>query len=327
MSIGVLGSYVNANCLQVQRLPMCGESMLAEQWWAEVGGKGLNLAVGMHRLGLVTHTLLAIGQDAAGDHLLAFLQAEGMDATGVIRTAQPSGFGVGLVTPAGQNLIVVYEGANAALNAQHVQHWFDDVACAESQLVCAQFEIPDQPIVTAFRLARQQGVTTLLNPSPWRVLNAELFALTDILVVNETEAMGLLRLEASAPLTPVQWCEQLEQFAEQARISGIWQGQLLVVTLAEQGCVALARGQCAVHAPAWSIIQQEPTGAGDAFAAGLAYAWVNAWSLAETLRFANACGAIVAASHGVLTALPSQQAVATFMATAISPACPVLTHL
>lgn len=303
MDVFVLGSYINANSMVVKQLPKAGESVQADELWAEHGGKGLNVAIGIHRLGLPTHTLLAIGHDAAGDALVTLFQDEGLNIQGIVRTHAPSGFGVGLVAADGNNIIAVYPGANAQLAPQHVQAVSNILG--DCQLVCAQFEIPDAPILEAFRQARQYGIKTLLNPSPWRELDATLLALTDILVLNETEAAVCFGIADVDTMSLVQWLRLLPLLA--------WEGELLVVTLAERGCVALQRGQVAIHEPAWTITPVDPTGAGDAFTAGLAYALLNDYPLVKALRFANACGAMVASRQGVLSALPFVAQVNTFI--------------
>jgi Sugar kinases, ribokinase family len=304
MGVFVLGSYVNANSMTVKQLPKAGQSIQAENLWTEHGGKGLNLAIGIHRLGLPTHTLLAVGHDAAGNSLLDLLQAEGMDTQGIIRSAAPSGFGVGLIAADGNNIIAVYPGANAQLDTNHVQAASRILhAC---QLVCAQFEIPDAPIREAFQQARQHGIRTLLNPSPWRIPDPTVLALTDILVLNETEVAACFGIADAPALSIAQWLRLLPTLA--------WQGELLVVTLAERGCIALQRGQTASHELAWTITAIDPTGAGDAFTSGLIYALLHHYPLETALRFANACGAMVAAQPGVLPALPRFTAVQTFMA-------------
>lgn len=304
MKVLVLGSYVSANCLCVERLPLAGESLGAQSLWVEHGGKGLNLAVGLHRLGLGIELLLAVGNDAAGNNLLGFLQTEGLDTRWVVKAGKHSGLGIGLIAADGSNVIVVYPGANALLDKTHIQTAFG--ALESTQLVCAQFEIPDAPILAAFQRARLCGINTLLNPSPWRVPSPCLLGLTDILVVNETEAAALFCLETSEMLAVEQWLTMLPTLA--------WQGKLLVVTLAERGCVALQSGQKAIYQPAWVITLTDPTGAGDAFTAGLSQAWMSGLGLVEALRFANACGAIVAARQAVLPTLPTATQVAAFMA-------------
>ncbi|EIJ35518.1 ribokinase [Thiothrix nivea] len=302
MDVFVLGSYINANSLRVGQLPKTGESVQASEFWAEHGGKGLNLAVGMHRLGLQAHTLLAIGNDAAGAALLDLLHAEGMDTSLVLTLPDASGFGVGLVAEDGSNIIAIYPGANAKLDGSHVKA--ASPMLTSCQLVCAQFEIPDAPIREAFQQARQQDITTLLNPSPWRTPDPEMLALTDILVLNETEAAACFGLADAEALSIIQWLRLLPTLA--------WRGRLLVVTLAGRGCV-VRQGETAMHEPAWTVTVTDPTGAGDAFTAGLAYALGQNTPLNAALRFANACGAIVASQAGVLSALPALTHVQAFM--------------
>jgi len=43
-----------------------GETVEAQRFQIEPGGKGLNVAVGLHRLGARVHTLIGCGQDQAG---------------------------------------------------------------------------------------------------------------------------------------------------------------------------------------------------------------------------------------------------------------------
>ncbi len=308
MRIFVLGSYVNANCLCVENLPTAGESLSAQTMWTEHGGKGLNLVVGIHRLGVHVDTLLALGADSAADALLKFLQAEGVDTRWIIRTSEQSGFGVGFIAPGGENFLAVYPGANALLDASHVAQ--AAVAIAAADLVCAQFEIPETPILAAFSHARKLGIRTLLNPSPWRVSTVELLTLTDILVVNESEASSLFSLPAGADLSPEYWVSALPAWAERCA----WRGELLVVTLGEQGCVAL-NNRTVIYLPAWVVAPMDATGAGDAFSAGLATALVRGDNLPAALKLASACGAWVAAHRGVLQALPTMTEITRFIET------------
>lgn len=304
MDVFVLGSYVNAHVMTVGQLPVPGESVQATRLWSEHGGKGLNLAVAMHRLGLQVCTVLAVGNDMPGQNLSGLLRAEGMDSRWVVTVEDSaSGFGVGMVAEDGGNTIAVYPGANNRLAGCHVE-------AASTQLnqcraVCAQFEVPDEPILTAFRLARRQGIATLLNPSPWRSPAPALLALTDILVVNATEAACLFGLDTKHPPGLEQWLQRLPELG--------WAGRLLVITLAEQGCVSWADDRV-MHQPAWTVTAQDPTGAGDAFTAGLVFALLGNYPLAAALRFANACGAGVVARAGVWSVLPTRAQVEAFMA-------------
>jgi ribokinase len=309
MRLFILGSYVNANCLCVERLPQRGESLVADALIVEHGGKGLNVAVGLHRLGAQVDTLLAVGHDAAAEALLQFLQQAGMATQWVSKAGPHSGFGVGFIADNGDNFLAVHPGANALMDSALVMRALDDLRAAD--LVYAQFEIPDAPILTAFRLARRQGIRTFLNPSPWRLISQELLALTNILVLNAPEAALLFEMAGSEPVSASEWLTALPDGAKRCH----WQGDVLLVTLAEQGCVALAQGKT-IYTPGLTVTAVDATGAGDAFNAGLAIALAEQKPLADALTFANACGAWVAARAGVLQALPTRAEIALWLANA-----------
>ena len=63
----VLGNYMNAHFMHVDCLPRSGESLVAQRIFQEHGGKGLNLGLGLHRLGASVDMLLAVGSGAAGE--------------------------------------------------------------------------------------------------------------------------------------------------------------------------------------------------------------------------------------------------------------------
>ena len=302
MQVLVLGSYVQAHSVGVKQLPQAGESVAAEQLWVEHGGKGLNLALGMQRLELAVYLVVAVGKDAAGQALINYLQQEGLTTEHVLTMEGASGFGVGLVAEDGQNIIAIYAGANAKLNTSHIEEVRTNLV--NSQLVCAQFEIPEEPIIRAFQLAREAKVLTLLNPSPWHKPSDALAELTDIWVLNETEAAQCFQLGNVSNWSTTQWLTTLAQLT--------WQGKLLIVTLAEKGCVATEHAGRVHYMPAKSIDLQDPTGAGDAFTAGLVYALLSQQPLPQALQTANTCGAYVAAHQGVLQVLPTLDQLNTF---------------
>ncbi|SKA72607.1 ribokinase [Thiothrix eikelboomii] len=309
MRVVVLGSYVQAHCLAVPALPVKGASIQAPSYWQEHGGKGLNLAVGMHRLGLSVCLLLAVGEDAAGRSVCEFLQTEGISTQHVVRLGAHSGFGIGLISVDEGNLIAVFSGANHLLNTSHLTALTEEIALA--QVVCGQFEIQPSVVLAAFQLAKRYRVKTLLNPSPWQKPSAELLELTDILILNEVEARLMFELATPTPLTQQDWCT--------LNWSAYWSGELLIITLAERGAILFRQGQAPLYEPAWQILQADPTGAGDAFTAGWVYTLGQQTSDPQALGFANACGALLAQQVGVLAALPSLSSVEAFIRQNHSP--------
>ena len=91
----VIANFVQACCWQVDRSPEPGETRRALGFHSEAGGKGLNVAIALQRLGVQVTPILAHGQDSAGEQLRALLHAEGLDLTHVHALPMASGWGAG----------------------------------------------------------------------------------------------------------------------------------------------------------------------------------------------------------------------------------------
>jgi ribokinase len=299
---------MSAHFLSVDRLPRDGESLTATRHVQEHGGKGLNLAVGLHRLGVTVDLLMAVGSDEAGSGVLARLAEEGIGTDRIMVPGGTSGFGVGFIAPDGRNFLAVHPGANALLTTAHVDQAHDVLAAAD--FILAQFESADTLIRHAFVLARGLSVRTYLNPSPWRPIDAGMIALTDVLVVNAHEAALLFEEPELASSDPEDWATRLPALAHRLG----WGGQLLVVTLGDKGSIGLEQDGQVTRRPAYPIQQADATGAGDAFGAGLVWSLLRGQATGDALSAGNACGAIVAGKAGVLDALPDRDTLSAFTA-------------
>jgi ribokinase len=299
----VLGNFVQACCWSVPRLPLPGETLVATGVHIEPGGKGLNVAVCLQRLGAQVSTLIGCGSDAAGEQLLALLEREGVDTTHVHQLAGASGWGSGWIGADGQNAIAVYPGANLLLTSQHAAQAHSAIDAA--QLVYGQFETALPAVEAVFLHAHARGLITVLNPSPWQTPPQALHASTHTLIVNEVEAQVLLALPA-----PLAGSAQACAHAVVQALGAFWAqwpaAQHLVVTLGAEGCLAFERSVAAScwHAPAPTVQAVDTVGAGDAFASGYCAAVLAQRSLADALQWGNACGAHLASLSGVLGALP-----------------------
>jgi ribokinase len=301
--IFVLGSFVAACSAKVERLPRPGESLRAQAFTLEPGGKGFNVAVGAKRLGAAVDGVLAIGDD-----FFSHLAAPALDKAGLPRRmlrVHPgaTGSGIGFTDAAGENCLAVFPGANLLLSAADIRLAKDAIAGA--RLVMAQFEIGDEPIAEAFGLARQAGALTLLNPSPYRAVSPAILAQTSVLVLNRVEALqmsaslGLTETNVGAAVSP----EMLRSLARQLRACG---PEVVIVTLGAEGALACCGDGPLVHQPPFVIEVIDTLGAGDAFSAGLAVSLAEQRPFAECLQRAAACGALATRHLGVLQALPGR---------------------
>jgi ribokinase len=310
-SLFVVGSFVAACSVKVERLPRAGETLRAQSFTIEAGGKGFNVAVAALRLGTRVDGVLAVGSDPFAAFARTSLERVGLPAEMLIAFPGATGAGVGLVDAAGENCIAVCPAANDLLSADEIATAQDRLR--EAGLVVAQFEVDDAPVLAAFAAAGQTGATRVLNPSPFRPIRDDMLTMTDVLVVNEVEAAALARQLGAPVAAPLQSEAQgWEALAQALLARGL---RIVVVTLGASGAGAWTQDERRFQ-PAFAVDAVDTIGAGDAFLGGLCASLCEGTDLAQALRQAAACGAMAAARIGLLEALPTRAALADFIAQA-----------
>ncbi|QOZ46827.1 ribokinase [Bradyrhizobium sp. CCBAU 53340] len=282
------------------RHPKVGETVAGREVLYFPGGKGANQAVAASRLGANTTLIGRLGKDAFGAELRAFLGAQGVDLSSVREADTHSGTAI-ITVAASDNTIVVIPGSNALVSA-------DDVAAAplaKGDVAVSQFEIPLPTIAAFFSRARDAGATTLLNPAPAQKMSAELLALVDILVLNETE-LGFL---AGVELTESDEAAKIIAVARklQARAD-----QIICITLGKRGVLALA-GNEEFAVPGRVVKAVDTTGAGDCFVGALASQLADGAPLRTALAFANAAASISVQRMGAGPSMPTAAEVAAVL--------------
>ena len=266
--IAVVGSYGVGLTFGSPRAPECGETLIGTLFRQDHGGKGSNQAVGAARLGAEVSLLTAVGEDAFGEGAFGLWEAEGVDASAVLRSARPTMTAMILVEESGDNRIVVVPGALSTLTPAQVDGFAERIAAADVLLV--QLEIPVGTALHALEVGRRAGVRTILNPAPAPA--KPIAPVADYLTPNETEAPAV------------------------ANASGT-----LVLTLGERGAQL---GDTVV--PAFPARPVDTTGAGDAFCAAFAVALAEGAEEPEAVRWGCAAGAHMVEHEGCIPGLPTR---------------------
>lgn len=306
-SIVVVGSLNMDFVVSTERLPAPGETVLGRDFQMIPGGKGANQACAAGRTGggnVTVRMIGKVGYDVFADHLKASLSAADVDVSWVHASrSQPTGVALIWVERSGQNAIVVASGANHELHAADVEALRSPIRGA--RLALFQLETPLPTVAAALRLARQEGVTTILDPAPAQPLPAELLEGVDILTPNESEACTLLG-EPPRRLAP----EDAPGLAVRLLALG---PRSVILKLGDQGAYYFD-GQRRLHAPAFAVTPKDTTAAGDTFNAALAVALAEEKPMEEALRFANAAAAISVTRMGAQASIPTRGEVDAFLA-------------
>ncbi len=182
----------------VERLPVPGEEVVANNITRVSGGTGGNIAVaGARILGTGEVALIgALGGDEIARRQIAALEDEGVITDGIdYIDGVESGQAYILIDRTGQNIIASHLGANARLGLEHLSK-----AQVKHQLEeCRGIVLTDPPLQVAkelIELAKRRSVPVLWDPgiliNPNREEVQSLARQAEVLFLNETEANALL---------------------------------------------------------------------------------------------------------------------------------------
>ncbi|WP_257168985.1 ribokinase [Bradyrhizobium sp. SRS-191] len=280
-----------------ERHPRIGETVAGQSVMYFPGGKGANQAVSSAKLGAPTSLIGRLGRDGFGEQLRTFLADQGIDLAAVKDSASAA-TGTAIITLANaDNTIVVIPGANAEVGAEDVAQ----IALKAGDVAVSQFEIPQATIAAFFKGAKAAGATTMLNPAPASVFAEGLFALVDVLVLNETELGFLAGVELSEAPTPQQVVDAVQVLNPRA-------DQTICVTLGARGAIAV-RGGDAKLVEGRVVKAVDTTGAGDCFVGALAARLSQGAALADGIAYANIAASISVQRMGAGPSMPTAEEV------------------
>lgn len=291
-AVVVVGSVNLDLVVGVDTLPRRGETVVGTSVTSSPGGKGANQASAAAMLSSSVAMIGRVGDDSSGSLLIDDLRARGVDVSGVVVCAEPTGSAtVAVEADTGENLIVVAPGANGTVS-------IDDVtvdAVSSAAIVLLQLEIPLDAVSAAARHATGRVV---LNPAPPQQLPADLLAHVDVLVPNEWELVRLAGVTASTSSSAA----SPEALAELARSVT---RRDVVVTMGERGALIVpASGDWSVVAPP-AVTVTDTTGAGDCFCGALCVALAGGAELEQAVRYAVVAAALSTTGAGARGGLPS----------------------
>lgn len=276
MSVIVVGSANRDITLELERIPVAGETILASGQATSSGGKGLNQAVAASLAGSHVRFIGCVGKDPFGKGLVDFLTDRGVDASEVFHVDAVTGTAHILRATSGENAIVVSSGANALLTGAMVSARLRNLTGAD--VVVVQGEVPPDAIETAARLAAAAGARLIVNLAPVIPLDMTAVAGADPLVVNETEAALLLAVGLEDVSGRPE--EAVRQLAQRSRS--------VVLTLGAKGSWVLDQ-DTHTHVPALALGPvRDTTGAGDCFVGVMAAALELGHDLLSAVRAATA---------------------------------------
>jgi ribokinase len=262
MRAAVIGHVEWIDFVRVESVPKAGEIVHASETWTEAAGGGAVAAVQLANLGCDTSLFTAFGADDLGRRSRDELEARGVRLH-IAWVAEPQRRGVTYVDDAGERTITVIGEKLRPQGDDDSLPWEELRRCD-----CAYFTGGDVEALSKARNARVLVATARELPTLRRA-GVEL----DALVGSATDP-GEHYQPGDLEPTP----------------------RLVVATSGRLGGWAQPGGPFAAAAPPGPI--EDAYGAGDCFAAGLAFALARGDEARDAVAFAARCGATVVSGRG-----------------------------
>lgn len=286
----VLGSINMDLVIKVNEMPKEGETILSESFEKIAGGKGANQAVAARRCGNIVSMIGKIGKDDNGKILKGLLEEDSIDTNLIFEDEnEPTGMAVITVNKNGNNSITVISGSNMTLNKDEIEKSKEIIE--NSDILISQFEVPEEVILEAFKIAKENNKVTILNPAPAKKIDEELLKYTDIIIPNETEAELLTGIKVND-------LESAKLAANGLLEKGV---KFVIVTLGSKGAAVISKegGQIV---EAYKVKAIDTTAAGDSFIGGLSSKLdiesLSFENLLKAVKFANKVSSITVQRKG-----------------------------
>lgn len=199
---------------------------------------------------------------------------------------------------------MVYGGANHEITPATINQPAVIDTIRNSDFLIAQFETPQAATLAAFKIAREHGVKTILNPAPAKEVSAELLAYTDLLVPNETESEALTGITITD-------AKSLAQTGAHFAHLGVHN---LLITLGSKG-VYLYQEKQATVLPAYKVQAIDTTGAGDTFIGSMTAQLKPDFSnLEEAVNYGQTASSLAVQGLGAMPSIPTAAQIAVAQA-------------
>jgi 5-dehydro-2-deoxygluconokinase len=298
---------------------------------AFVGGSPLNIAVGASRLGAKVSLLTGVGDDKVGDFIISFLKKQQVDTNTIacVKGARSSAVVLG-IEPPDRFPLVFYRD-----NAADSQVTIDDVIAAkienykilEISATALNIEPSRSAVFYAIEKAAENDVDIVLDidfrADQWKDIRS--FGLMVRALLPKVKiAIGTEEEILAATLHSAEQVQISHQQISAPEIKGdiessiqkiIGSGpEILIVKRGSKGATIYYKDGRKQDVPGFPVEILNVLGAGDAFASGFIYGYLQGWDIYKACRLGNASGAWVVQKAGCANDMPYHEELMEFIA-------------
>jgi len=289
--IFVLGSINIDLVLYSEKFPNEGETIVGEDFFINLGGKGVNQAIAAKKAGGDTIFIGRVGEDYFGELALNEIKKSDIKTEIIQDTSAPTGVAMINVDAKGENKIVIISGANGLLGNDEINILKNKIC--HDDILLLQGEIPTWILVEAAKYSFKVGASVIFDPSPIRKDLKKVIPFSTFLTPNEIE---LNKLTSNY---------NIEKLLSLGGVS-------IILKLGKNGIRCKSKNED-FTVPAFNVNVVDTTGAGDTFNGTFAVAISQGKGLKEALIFASAASAISVTRKGAAISSPCREEIENFL--------------
>jgi sugar/nucleoside kinase (ribokinase family) len=289
-------------CGPVKALPPAGQLLAVDEIPVKVGGCAANVAIDLLKQGIDVDLAGCVGDDPSAGLIMGILEQAGVGVSQIRSTALlPTSKTVILLVDGEDRRYLHTFGANAAFSIGGLSsEWIESLDVLYLGGLGVLPSVRHDELVALLKRCRALDIVSVVDvvlPHTGGDYSSLLALLPhiDYFLPNSDEGRALTGEHSVAAMLDIM------------QDAG---ANTVVVTLGSAGAVAMQSGK-RIRCGCYPATRMDPSGAGDAFAAGIITAIVNDWSMPKALRYAGALGASaiskVGTTDGVFDAREAEQ--------------------
>lgn len=296
--IFVLGSFVYDLVTTMDRFPEAKESVVGTKFETFPGGKGANQCIAIKRLNGNVTINGKVGNDDFGHRFIELFKNENIDTKNIYFSKESTGIGCVQIDKSGQNRICIVLGANYDFNKEDLAI----ESLKECDIFLTQFEMRKEISEYGIKIAKENGLITVVNPAPAREISDDIFKYIDYITPNEKE----IEILSGAKVDDIDDAFKASEIILKKGVKNV------ICTLGDKG-VTFLNNSMQIYVPSYKVDPIDTVAAGDSFNGAFCVALANGYDIKKALKFSNAMGALTTLKKGAIPSLRKYNEVIEFM--------------
>lgn len=283
--IAVIGLSGESIFMKMDHFNEEGETVIANTYHIEYGGKGYNQAVAARRYGAKVSFLTLCGDDEIANKVQNTLEQENIKSFVIKRKNKKSASACIMIDKEGRNRVVCYPGVSSEMTKDDVLLFEEEIKTSKYLLL--QLEMSDESLFKAIELANKYDTLVILNPAPAKKLPKEVVENVYLITPNEHEAKVLFDLDNPMDIYRLNY-------------------KKVIITLGEKGSI-IKENDHVYNIDSKKVTALNTTGAGDTYNGVLAAALLEGKKLKDACEIASIAASISVTKEFVIDSIPYKE--------------------